>query len=282
MALTIGNALQTAKKSLAAVSASPASDSYLLLGAVLNAGKAHLLAFPEQALTPAQTEQWDVWLARAAVGEPLPYILGRWAFYDREFFVTPDVLIPRPETELLLEQALEAAAAFPAPVVVDVGTGSGALAITLAAHVPAARVFAIDRSPAALAVARHNAAAQGVDVTFWEGDLLLPCIQNGLQADVVMANLPYIPSCVVDVLPVSQWEPRAALDGGEDGLDLVRRLLAQVPQACATATALFLEIGYDQGVAAVAAAQVALPDADVRLLPDLAGLDRLVCIRPKK
>jgi len=282
MALNIAHALQTAKKCLATVSDSPASDAQFLLCAALAVGRAHLLAYPEQVLTPEQATRWEAWLARAAAGEPLPYIIGHRAFYDREFWVTPDVLIPRPETELLLEHALTAAAAFPAPVVVDVGTGSGALAVTLAAHVPAARVFAIDRSPAALAVAQRNAAAQGVNVTFWAGDLLLPCIQNGLRVDVVMANLPYIPSRVVDTLPVSQWEPRAALDGGADGLDLVRRLLAQVPQACAPDAALFLEIGYDQGEAALTAAQAALPEANVRLWTDLAGLDRLVCIRCKK
>lgn len=278
MIQTIGSALQTAKKQLAHSSESASLDAQVLLGEILGVGRAHLLAHPEQALTPAQAAQWEAWLARAASGEPLPYITGRRAFYDREFVVTPDVLIPRPETELLLEQALLAARQRPAPVVVDVGTGSGALAITLAANLPGARVLAVDRSPSALAVARHNADLQGVAITFLEGDLLLPCIQQGLRVDVVMANLPYIPTREVDTLAVSRWEPRAALDGGPDGLDLVRRLLEQVPLACAPDAALFLEIGWDQGAAAVDAAQAALPGSAVRLLTDWAGLDRLVCI----
>src|SRR5690606_23753103 len=138
----------------------------------------------------------------------------------------------RPETELLLEQALAWCKDRPQVTAVDVGTGSGALAVTFARHVQNARVYATDISPAALHVAAANAQAQNVDVTFFEGDLLMPLIERGIQVELVMANLPYIASDEVPTLAVSRYEPLLALDGGTDGLDLVRRLLAQIPSVC--------------------------------------------------
>src|SRR5690606_37717927 len=136
--------------------------------------RAYLLAHGEDPLTPDQMAQYESQVQRCAAGEPLPYVLGRWAFYDGELLVTPAVLIPRPETELLLEQALAFMETHPQAVVVDVGTGSGALAVTVAAHCPQAQVSAIDISPAALAIARQNAEQWHAVVAFYEGDLLTP------------------------------------------------------------------------------------------------------------
>ena len=172
-------------------------DAHVLLGEVLSRDRASLIAHPEAELTPAQAERFARFMKRCAAGEPIAYILGRRAFYDRDFRVTPAVLIPRPETELLLERALEWAANRPLTAV-DVGTGSGALAVTLAAKRPNIDVHAVDISPAALEVARQNAAEQGARVTFYEGDLLKPMIERGLKIDLIMANLPYIAS---DELP---------------------------------------------------------------------------------
>jgi release factor glutamine methyltransferase len=185
------------------------------------------------------------------------------------------VLIPRPETELLLERALGYVEAHPRAVVADVGTGSGALAVTLAANCPEATVYAIDISEAALDVARRNAETHGVTerVTFLHGDLLAPILVRGIKLDVVMANLPYIASDEVPRLDVSRYEPTLALDGGADGLILVRRLLAQLPQASTPGALALLEIGADQG-----AASLALVGDTAHIVKDYAGLDRILVL----
>ncbi len=254
------------------------TDALALLSAVLEVDRAYLLAHPEQPLTGAQAGQYAAWLERCAAGEPLAYLLGRRAFYDRDFIVTPAVLIPRPETEHLLEAALDFARQHPGLTAVDVGTGSGALAVTLAARVPSARVYAVDVSPAALDVARRNAALHQATVTFFHGDLLQPLLERNLQVDLLLANLPYIATGDLPALVVTRYEPRLALDGGADGLDLVRRLLAQSPSVCRPGALLLLEIGAQQGAAALALAQAAFPQAASRILRDYAGHDRLIAI----
>lgn len=263
------------------VSTSAALDVDLLLGHVLGLDRATILAFGERAVTPEQAAEFSALLGRAAAGEPIAYLLGRRAFYDRELIVTPDVLIPRPETELLLEQALEYAHLHNARHVVDVGTGSGALAVTLAAHYAKAAVYAVDVSAGALAVAQRNAEQCGVlnRIQFFEGDLLEPLLTRGLHVDLVVANLPYIASDEVKVLPVSRYEPTLALDGGPDGLDLIRRLLAQASTLSPLPKVMLLEIGADQGHAAADVARAALAGAHVDVLRDYAGLDRIVRIK---
>ncbi|MFN8449710.1 MAG: peptide chain release factor N(5)-glutamine methyltransferase [Anaerolineae bacterium] len=250
-------------------------DAHVLLGEVLGVDRAYLLAHPEAPLTPEQAERFVGLVARCADGEPVAYLLGRRAFYDRDFLVTPDVLIPRPETELLLEQAL-AWAGDRAIAAADVGTGSGALAVTLAANRPQARVYATDISPAALAVARKNAERSSVGVTFYEGDLLAPLIEHSIRLDLIMANLPYIASDELASLAVSRHEPRLALDGGADGLDLIRRLLAQIPGAINPGALVLLEIGAGQGAAALALVRETLRPQRAELILDYAGLDRII------
>jgi release factor glutamine methyltransferase len=263
---------------LRAGSDTPALDADLLLCAVMGIERAFLLAHLDDALSDAAAAIFAGWLARAEAGEPLAYILGVRGFYDRDFIVTPDVLIPRPETELLLEQALQWAAAHPVRLVADIGTGSGALAVTFAAHVPTAQVVAVDVSPAALAVAQANAQRHGVAerLTFLHGDLLEPVIERGLAPDLIMANLPYIPTGDLPGLAVTQHEPVLALDGGPDGLDLVRRLLAQAAVCCPAGTLLLLEIGSGQGGAALAAVHDVWPAAQAAVLHDYAGHERIV------
>lgn len=247
------------------------------MAAVLGVDRVYLLGHPEQVLTQPQADQFEAWVTRCANGEPLAYILGRRAFYDRELIVSPAVLVPRSETEHLLQAALDFMRLYPNGTAVDVGTGSGALATTLAAHLPNVSVYATDISPEALAVARQNAVSPNVQ--FFQGDLLTPLIERGITVDVVMANLPYIPSADVISLPVSQHEPHLALDGGTDGLDLIRHLLSQAPSVCNPHTLILLEIGSDQGLTASTLAKAAFPDAVVTVLPDLAGLDRVVQIQ---
>jgi release factor glutamine methyltransferase len=269
---TYGDALAAARQALTGTD-SASLDAQLLLCELTGQTRATVLAHPERELTAEDDARFTALVERRAQGEPLAYIRGWAPFYDREIMVTPDVLIPRPETELLLERALAVAGERGPRLVVDVGTGSGALAVTFKAHYPQATVIAVDVSAAALDVARANARAQGVDVTFVQGDLLTPLIEIGQCADLVLANLPYIATDVVPGLDVSRYEPSLALDGGPDGLDLVRRLLAQGQQATSAGAVIFLEIGADQGAAALALGQSL---GEAQLYPDYAGLDRII------
>lgn len=273
--VTIRDVLSDAKQRISAVSTSVSLDAQLLLAEVIGESRAHVIAHPERELTPEQAAQYEAWITRRADAEPVAYILERKAFYDREFKVTSAVLIPRPETEHLLEAALEFTAQRVC-VAVDIGTGSGALAVTFAAHRPQARVYAVDISKAALTIARENAAIQQVDVTFLEGDLLQPLIDLGIKVDLIMANLPYIASDEVPDLLVSRHEPTLALDGGTDGLDLVRRLLMQAPEVLNPGAMILLEIGSDQGQKTAVLAKEMLSPVSVKVLKDYANLERLV------
>ncbi|MDX2162136.1 MAG: peptide chain release factor N(5)-glutamine methyltransferase [bacterium] len=280
-ALTVGQALKQAQARIAQVSGSARLDAQLLLADVLNVSRARLLADDGRRLTADEQSRYAAWVERAAQAEPIPYILGRRAFYDRELIVTPDVLIPRPETELLLERALAWAKTHPVRTAADIGTGSGALAVTFAALVPDAAVYATDISAPALEVARRNAAQFGLleRLTLYQGDLAQPLIDQHIRLDLLMANLPYIPTDVITTLEanVREYEPRVALDGGADGAQLIRRLFTQIPQVCAPGALILLEIGMDQE-AVVAGLAAALDGAQVRSFQDYAGLDRIVQI----
>jgi release factor glutamine methyltransferase len=276
---TIGDALQDAKGRLVAVSNSASLDAQLLLAEVLAVNRAHILAHREKVLTPDQTQNYASLVARRDQGEPIAYILGRKAFYDRDFVVTPAVLIPRPETEHLLEIALAYAHDHPHATFVDVGVGSGAIAVTLAANVPSATVYATDISPDALAVATKNAEIHQANIQFFAGDLLAPLIEQNLRVNCVMANLPYIKSGELPSLDVSKFEPKLALDGGADGLDDIRRLLAHCPIVCRPNALILLEIGADQGEATRKLAMESLAPQSVEIIKDLAGHDRVARIQ---
>ncbi len=275
---TVGDALAHARSFYAASDAvlTPAI-AQALLAHVLGRGRAWLLAHPEARLSEGEAAQYLDLLQRALAGEPFAHLVGEREFYGLPFAVTPDVLIPRPETEGLVDVVLEwvRKQGLPQPRLVDVGTGSGAIAVTLALKLPGASVLAIDISSAALHLARCNAARHGVGerIMFVRGNLL-----DALSGpfDAIVANLPYISSEEITALEVGRWEPRVALDGGLDGLDLVRALLRQTPSRLAPGGLVALEIGYDQGVRVVALCREAFPSARISLLPDLAGLDRLV------
>jgi release factor glutamine methyltransferase len=232
-----------------------------------------LLAHPERPVTPEQESRFTELTARRAAHYPLPYLTGRAEFYGLDLWVTPEVLIPRPETELLVDLAL---AQQPASVV-DVGTGSGCVAIALAVHLPRAFVYAIDVSSAALAVARGNAERHGVAdrVRLIAGDLLTP---RPRLVDLVVSNPPYVSADEWATLPqsVRDYEPRLALDGGPDGLAVIQRLLSEAPAVLRPGGVLLLEIGAGQADAVKYLAQTAFPQASMRIHPDLAGRDRVV------
>jgi release factor glutamine methyltransferase len=278
----VADLLRHAYARLNGVSSTPRLDAQLLLACAMGCERAYVLAFGEHLPTSQQAEQFLGWLERRTKGEPIAYILGRRAFYDREFKVTPAVLIPRPETEHLLEAALEITAALESAsdrplVAADIGTGSGAIAVTYKAHAPQVTVYAVDVSPEALAVAQTN--AQRLDITFLQGDLAQPLLERGVRVDVLMANLPYIATDDLSTLEVRKHEPTLALDGGADGLDLIRRLLQDAPALCNTGACILLEIGSGQGAATSAIAQDIFPHARVEVMPDYAGHERVVIIR---
>jgi release factor glutamine methyltransferase len=265
---------------LAPLSDTPALEAQVLLAHILQGSRAWVLAHPEVELSPAQQQTFEHSAARLEHGEPLPYILGYREFYGLDFLVSPAVLIPRPETELLVERAVDWLSRHPdCRRVADIGTGSGCIAIALAVTIPDLQLLAIDISPQALKIAQQNAAHHGIAerITFLQADLLdLPAGHSPRPFDLIAANLPYIPSSTLAELPVSRYEPTQALDGGEDGLDQIRRLLKQAPSYLSPQGCLLLEIEARQGETVSSLAQDAFPQGQVQLLPDLAGHDRLV------
>jgi len=277
---TVEQALVWARAALARASDSEPLDATVLLAHVLGTDRAALITHPERTLTPDQSTRFHDLVTRRAAGTPVPYLTGTRAFYGLEFAVTPDVLIPRPETEHLIEAALAWARERRDLRVADVGTGSGAIAVTLATQLPEARVWAVDISPAALAVASRNVDRYdlGKRVQCVRGDLLEPLSAAGLKIDLIAANLPYIALDDLGSLPVALHEPRLALAGGADGLDMIRRLLDQAPGVLAADGLLLMEIGAGQGARVCALAEAAFPGARVRLVADYAGHDRVVCV----
>lgn len=282
MSLTIRIALRAAIARLDAAGVdAPASTARQLLSVATSRPREWLLAHDDETLPEAQARALETLLARVAAREPLAYVLGERGFRGLTLKIDPRALIPRPETEMLVDLALAAVRALPAgAAVIDVGTGSGAAAIAIALGAPTARVIACDVSADALSLARENAERLGARVSFVESDLLSNVPD---PAPIVVANLPYVTREEIDMLPpeIQAHEPRVALDGGTDGLDLVRRLLAQLSAEPARRAALrhvWLEVGASQGPAALALARAAFPDARTRILQDLARLDRVIAI----
>jgi release factor glutamine methyltransferase len=261
---------------------SPVLDAQVILAEVLKKSRTWLLAHPETTLAAPELEAVEAAVSRLEAGEPLPYVIGHWEFYGFDLDLTPDVLIPRPETETLVGRAIAWLKDSPhRRTVADVGTGSGAIAVAIASHVPDACVLATDISLAALRVALRNARKFDLDsrVDFVQCDLLPPhhaSIASDLHFDLICANLPYIPSVSLRSLPVFGREPRLALDGGAEGLDLIRRLLLLAMDWLAPNGLILLEIEAAQGMQAVSLAYDSYADAEIHLHQDPAGHDRLL------
>ncbi len=271
---TIGAALRNAYGELAPCE-SAELDAQVLLAYALDADRVYLLAHGDIELSGEQQRCFTELINRRAAGEPVAYIIGSKSFYDLELTVTPEVLIPRPETELLLEEALRLAALTPACHAADIGTGSGALAVTFAKHMPGSQVYATDISEKALKIARKNAKRHRVHIEFLQGNLAQPLLERGISVDLVMANLPYIATEELAGLAVSKYEPAIALDGGVDGLDCIPHILGQLPQLCHKGAWVLLEIGADQAVKVRRLVAETL-NARCDVLQDYAGLDRIV------
>lgn len=274
----------------------------VLLAHVSGRNRAWLFAHPEASLTPEQEQAFQQARQRFEQGEPLPYILGHWEFYGLDFYVTPEVLIPRPETELLIESALAWVRMRSQPEaglrILDLCTGSGCIPVTLATVLPNAGIVATDISPAALAIARLNAEKHGLGgrIRFYEADLfevrnsITDKRYSGLDIritnseyripnfDLILSNPPYIPTETLHGLDVYGREPTLALDGGPDGMVVTRRLLAESKRYLAEGGAIRVEIEAGQGKIALETAKSHFPGAKVQIYKDLAGLDRLLAI----
>jgi len=257
---------------------SSALDADVLLAHVAGVGKEVLVAHPNAELPRDAARRYDALVARRAAGEPVAYLRGYKEFYGVTLGVDRRVLVPRPETETLVD-AVRAFAAGRPLTVVDVGTGSGAIAIALARHEPALRIIATDIFAEALTVARENAAANGVAarIDFRQGDLLAPVNE---PVDIIAANLPYLRSDALDDLTGDRaslaFEPRLATLSGDDGLELIRRAAADLPRVLAAGGAAFFECDPPQ-VAATRRLLSAVGTTNV--IRDLAGRDRVVATR---
>ena len=275
---TIGDALRAASKRLAAASETPRLDAEVLLRHVLGYDRTTLFLHLQSPLTIAAERGLTTLLERRLAGEPVAYLTGQREFMGWPFGVAPGVLIPRPETEILVEWAR---ARSPLTTVVDIGTGSGAIALSLAAHSApgwAGQIVASDVSAAALTIASENRRRLGLNdrVAFVRGDLATWC--QG-PVDLLLANLPYLRPDQIGTNPALRAEPRLALLGGDDGLDLVRRLIADLPRLLAAAAAVGFEIDPSQAATVASLLQTTLPGSEVTILPDLAGLPRHVIAR---
>jgi release factor glutamine methyltransferase len=268
----------------------PRLDAQLLLCSVLDRERSYLYTYPEQELDTAQEARWQELLARRERNEPLAYIIGHKEFYGLDFVVDRRVLIPRPETELLVETALAICQRLlengQSPLVADIGTSSGAIPISLAVQEPRLPyLYACDVSPDALAVARLNCQRRGVSerVRLLQGDLLEPLPE---PVDLLLANLPYVGTKEQAAMSpdVLDYEPELALFSGPEGLDLLRRLLHEASQAgkLRAHAVLLLEIGYRQREALTRLAREIWPNADVSCLRDYAGWDRVLRIETSK
>ncbi len=247
-------------------------EAELLMRHVLKLDAVAYLNNRDKELTSKQEQLLYSLVERRLSGEPLAYITGRREFYGLEFEVNPNVLIPRPETEHLVEKALELAQQLPAPIIADVGTGSGAIAISLAVNLPQAKIYATDISPEALETARDNAEWHKVAsrITFLLGDLVATLPE---PVDILIANLPYVKSCDCAVSP----EPHLALDGGVEGLDVIERLCGGLQGKLNPGGSVLLEIGQGQEEAVKRLLREALPCAQIGTIKDLAGIERVVC-----
>jgi release factor glutamine methyltransferase len=284
--VTLAEVLSAATRRLEAAGIEDARlEAELLLRHLLSLDTAALYARLRDELPAPRAARYDALVEHRLKHAPSAYTTGVREFYGLDIEVTPDVMIPRPETELLVDVAIELAKPRSrirrGAVIADVGTGSGAVAVALALNVPRSTVYAIDCTAEIIAVAAANAARHGVSdrVMCLRGDLLSPLPE---YVDVIVANLPYVKTSDWAVLPpeIRDHEPRLALDGGDDGLDVYRRFLVEAPAYLRPNGALCFEIGYDQAEAAAELARGAFPDNTVSLREDFGHYERVVVVTP--
>jgi release factor glutamine methyltransferase len=255
----------------------PRLDAEVLLSHILKKDRLHLYTDFDQPLSPAELTCYREAVKRRVQRQPVAYITGCREFMGLEFAVNPAVLIPRPDTEILVEAALARLTGLTDPVIADLGTGSGAIAVSILANLPGGSGVAVDVSPEALAVARENADRLGVAgrLEFCRGDMLEPL--NNKKFDAILSNPPYIPDSDIAVLSAEvRQEPRLALAGGSDGLTFYRRLVAQAANYLKPGGFMAVEVGVDQaGPVAALAGQGSLLKAET-VIKDYAGIERVI------
>lgn len=270
---------------LSQLSDTPQLDAQVLLAQVAEKPRTWVLANPASSLNSEQSAKLNQFIQRLEQGEPLPYVLGHWEFFGLDFDLTPQVLIPRPETELLVELAISWLNASPERHrIADIGTGSGCIAVSFATHIPDIHILATDISLPALKVARHNALKFNVanKIDFMQCDLLpepIYSLSTDQHFDLVCANLPYIPTEKLNKLPIFGREPTIALDGGADGLDPFRKFFSLIPEWMASGGRILLEVESTRGLAVLSLAYDAFSSAAIHLHQDLSGHDRLLEIQ---
>ncbi|MFN5300182.1 MAG: peptide chain release factor N(5)-glutamine methyltransferase [Planctomycetaceae bacterium] len=277
---TVGRILEwTAQHLKKSGSDTPRLDAELLLAKARACPRIQLYVQFNEVVPDAQRAVMRDLVRRRAQSEPVAHLVGHREFFSLDFAVSPDVLIPRPDTETLVLDLITHARRLPAPAILDVATGSGCIAIAAAVQVPAARVTASDVSPAALTLARQNADRHGVAarITFLEGDLLAP-LPAGAQFDFLVSNPPYIPTAQLETLDreVRDYEPRLALDGGPDGLRFLATLLQQAPSVLVPGGRLLLEFTPEQAPALLELATAQPELSDPAVLKDLSGRPRVL------
>ena len=277
---TLGDWLLNAQSQLNGIKEidTPALEAQVLAAFCLEQTRTWVLTHHDFVLSPSLLSFLGISLQKRLQLIPLPYIIGKWEFYNLEFLISPQVLIPRPETELLVGEALNWLSTHPKRCeLLEIGTGSGCISVSLAVHLPNLKITATDVSAGALSVATRNSQKHNVahQINFIRNNLA-DSIQY--QFDIICANLPYIPSNKLAELSVSQSEPLLALDGGPDGLDLIRTLLKDCHRLIKPRALILLEIEAGQGHSAFQLAQQIFPAAKVRILPDYAGRPRLLFI----
>lgn len=277
--MKIEKALQLARSNLAGMTDNPFLDAQVLVAHLLRKARSWVMAHPAYELEIGEVEKFTADLNLLATGLPLPYLLGQQEFYGLNISVTPDVLIPRPETELLVETAFRWVEEHPLKIqIADIGVGSGCISAALAAHHPNLRIVATDISYAALLVAKANFQKLGFlnQINLVQCDLLSPFIG---RFDLICANLPYIPLSILEGLHVGKFEPWLALDGGEDGLKYLRQLIASAPDYLTPGGALLCEIEASLGRAVLDVSRAVFKHAQINVSPDLAGRDRLLFVQ---
>jgi len=263
---------------------SPRLDAECLLAFLLGRDRLHLYAAAEERMPPPVFEVYRALLGRRQAREPLAYLTRTKEFWSLSFAVTPAVLIPRPETETLVETAVARLGELQAPVIADIGTGSGAIAVAVAKALPDSRLYATEISSRALDVARENAARHGVleRITFVHGDLVEPLLCLGLahHCDLMVSNPPYVATRELAGLPAEvRYEPLEALDGGSDGLDVHRRLINGASTLLRPGGWLALEMAPGQGPSLSRLLQEQGAFGDIEVTPDLSGRERVIVAR---
>lgn len=278
--MTVKEALRRATDRLAGHNIEDARlESEILLRQVLQLSRVELYQELDRRLAPAEAEDFQSLIQRRLSSEPTAYITGHREFYGLDFQVNRAVLIPRPETELLVERALALAQDQPLAIIADIGTGCGAIAVSLAINLPQSSIYATDISAAALEVARANCRRHGVSdrVSLLAGDLLAPLPE---PVDLIVANLPYVNEAEVSQTKTSRFEPETALNGGRDGLDQIHRLCRDVGTKIRAGGSLLLEIGEGQARPLMSFLRELWPRADIELTPDLSGIGRVLRVTP--